>query len=184
MTQELYRHLQLCLKHEDVARQLTLRDLHLAYEQWACDSLRELTEEMEMWKWDDTLDNKWARVAMCSQMLNIPIYMPEDIKEELRGTSWARATRELRRLLHRIEVVGGSKDQWEAGVWHMDKEQWNLLWTGEQAFWKAVSHLMAAGHRHGNSQMQHNGSSCSEERRCFGRLLEPSETQDMGRSSV
>ena len=73
--------------------------------------------------------------------------MPEDIKEERRGTSWARATRELRRLRHRIEAVGGSKDQWEAGVWHMDKEQWNLLWTGEQAFWKAVPHLMAAGHR-------------------------------------
>ncbi len=35
-----------------------------------------------MWRWDDTLDNKWARVAMCSQMLNIPIDMPEDIKEE------------------------------------------------------------------------------------------------------
>ena len=92
-----------------------------------------------MWKWDDALGNKWARVAMCSQRLNIPINMPEGIKEERRGTSWARATRELRRLRHRIEAVGGSKDQWEAGVWHMDKEQWNLLWTGEQAFWKAVS---------------------------------------------
>ena len=100
-----------------------------------------------MWKWDDTLGNKWARVAMCSQRLNIPINMPEDIQEERRGTSWARDTRELRRLRHRIEAVGGSKDQWEAGVWHMDKEQWNLLWTGEQAFWKAVPHLMAAGHR-------------------------------------
>ena len=66
LTQELCRHLQRCLRHDDVARQLTLRDLHLACEQWACDSLRELTEEMEMWKWDDTLDNKWARVAMCS----------------------------------------------------------------------------------------------------------------------
>ena len=72
---------------------------------------------------------------MCSQMLNIPIGMPEDTKEERRGTSWARATRELRRLKHRIEAVGGSKDQWEAGVWHMDKEQWDLIWTGEQAFW-------------------------------------------------
>ena len=67
MAQELCRHLQRCLKHDDVARQLTLRDLHLACEQWACDSLRELTEEMEMWKWDDTLGNKWARVAMCSR---------------------------------------------------------------------------------------------------------------------
>ena len=147
MAQELCRHLQRCLKHDDVAKQLTLRDLHLACEQWAFDSLRELTEEMEMWKWDDALGNKWARVAMCSQRLNIPINMPEGIKEERRGTSWARATRELRRLRHRIEAVGGSKDQWEAVVWHMDKEQWNLLWSGEQAFWKAVPHLMAAGHR-------------------------------------
>ena len=28
----------------------------------------------------------------------------------------------------------------------MEKEQWDLLWTGEQAFWKAVPHLLAAGH--------------------------------------
>jgi hypothetical protein len=63
MPQELCRHLQRCIKHEDVARQLTLRDLSLACEQWACESLRELTEEMEMWDWDSTLDNKWARVA-------------------------------------------------------------------------------------------------------------------------
>ena len=58
MAQELCRHLQRCLKHEDVARQLTLRDLNLACEQWACESLRELTEEMEMWKWDLTLGNR------------------------------------------------------------------------------------------------------------------------------
>jgi hypothetical protein len=49
-------------------------------------------------------------------------------------------------MRHRIEAVGGSKDQWEAGVWHMDKEQWDLIWTGEQAFWKTVPHLLAAGH--------------------------------------
>jgi hypothetical protein len=38
-----------------------------------------------------------------------------------------------------------SKDQWEAGVWQMDKEQWHLLWTSEQGFWKAVPRLLAAG---------------------------------------
>jgi hypothetical protein len=63
-----YAALQRCLKHKDVARQLTLRDLNLACEQWACNSLRELTEEMEMWKWDSAQDNKWARVAKCSQL--------------------------------------------------------------------------------------------------------------------
>jgi hypothetical protein len=28
----------------------------------------------------------------------------------------------------------------------MDKEQWDLLQTGEQAFWTAVPHLLAAGY--------------------------------------
>ena len=72
--------------------------------------------------------------------------MAGDTKMERKGTSCAKATRELRRLRHRIEAVGGSKDQWEAGVWHMDKEQWDLLQTGEQAFWTAVPHLLAAGY--------------------------------------
>ena len=74
MAQELCRHLQPCLKHEDVPRQLTLRDLNLACEQWACASVQEsLREEMELWKWDLTLSNRWARVAKCMQLLNFPI---------------------------------------------------------------------------------------------------------------
>jgi hypothetical protein len=36
---------QQCLKYEDVARQLTLRDLNLACEQWACGSSQEVREE-------------------------------------------------------------------------------------------------------------------------------------------
>ena len=144
MAQELCRHLQLCLKHENVARQLTLRELNLAYKQWACGSLHELEEEMHLWKWDLMLNNRWSRVEKCMQLLNIPVELAEDAHEdnEQRGTSWASATRELRRPRHRIEEVGGRKDQWGAGVCHMDKEQWHLLWTGEQAFWQAV----AAGH--------------------------------------
>ena len=38
------------------------------------------------------------------------------IKEERRGTSWARATSELRRLRQSIEAVGGSKDQYPQQV--------------------------------------------------------------------
>jgi hypothetical protein len=121
MAQELCRHLQRCLKHEDVTRQLTLRDLNLACEQWACGSLRELKDEIEVWKWDLTLSNRWARLAKCMHRLDIPVEFVGDTNEteERRGTSWASATRELRRLRHRIEAVGGSKDQWETGVWHM-----------------------------------------------------------------
>ena len=82
LAQELCRLLQRCLKHEDVARQLTLRDLNLACEQWACESLREFTEEMEMWKWDLTLGNRWARVAKCLQLLSIPVEMAGDANKD------------------------------------------------------------------------------------------------------
>ena len=61
MTQELCSYLHRCLKHEDDARKLTLRDLNLACEQWTCGSLRELREKMGLWKWDLTLSNRWAR---------------------------------------------------------------------------------------------------------------------------
>jgi hypothetical protein len=108
--------------------------------------------------------------------------------EERRGTSWARATRELRRLRHRIEAVGGSKDQWEAGVWHMEKEQWDLLWTGEQAFWKAVPHLLAAGHHTAEELTEPRRPSTGRPykiprlmqrpRRLDGRLLIPADTRN------
>jgi hypothetical protein len=53
------------------------------------------------------------------QLLIIPVELAEDANEdkEQRGTSWASATRELRRLRHRIEAVGGSKDSGPVGGW-------------------------------------------------------------------
>jgi hypothetical protein len=68
--------------------------------------------------------NSWARVAKRMQLPSIPVEIAGGANEykERRGTSWASATRELRRLRHRIEAVGGSKDQWEAGVWQRSSE--------------------------------------------------------------
>jgi hypothetical protein len=99
MTQELCSYFHRCLKHEDVARKLTLRDLKLACEQWTCGSLRELREKMGLWKWDLTLCNRWARVAKCMQLLNIPGEFAEDANEdkEQRETSWARRVGQAQR---------------------------------------------------------------------------------------
>ena len=81
MAQELCRHLQRCLKHEDVTRQLTLRDLNLACKQWACGSLRELKDEMEVWKWDLALSNRLSRLAKCMHRLDIPVECVGDTNE-------------------------------------------------------------------------------------------------------
>ena len=148
MAQELCRHLQRSVKHDDVAKQIAQWDLDQTLETWACASLQDLQQEMGLWKWDQTLGTKWTRVAKCMQLLHMKIeWGPADAEREaVGGTSWAEATRELRRLRCRIEAMGGSKSSWEDGVWHMEKEQWKLLWDGEKAFWEAVPKLVAAGH--------------------------------------
>jgi hypothetical protein len=40
---------------------------------------------MELWKWDLKLGNKWARVAKCMQLLNIPVEIAGDANEEKEG---------------------------------------------------------------------------------------------------
>ena len=57
MTQELYRHIQRCLQHEDVTLQITLRELEEAKTGKLCISFEDLQDEMELWKWDDVRDN-------------------------------------------------------------------------------------------------------------------------------
>ena len=147
MAQELCRHLQRCIKHDDVAKQIAQHDLDQALDQWACSSLDDLQQEMGLWEWNQTLQTKWTRAAKCMQLLKMPFaWEPARLDEETSmGTSWAKATRELRKLRQRVEAMGGNQLSWEAGVWHMDKEQWKLVWEGEAAFWRIVPKLMAAG---------------------------------------
>jgi hypothetical protein len=64
----------------------------------------------------------------------------EDTEHEGKRLSWATTTRSLRRLKARIVKVGGKRDQ------------------------------PSPRNKHGNLQMHHNGSSCSEELKCFGTL--------------
>jgi hypothetical protein len=47
-------------------------------------------------------------------------------------------------------------------VWHMDKEQWHLLWTGEQAFSKVVPRLLAVGHCTAEEQTEPRKSSTGQ----------------------
>jgi hypothetical protein len=53
------------------------------------------------------------------QLLNIPVDIAGDANEdkewEQRGTTWASATRELRRLRHRIEAAGRVKTSGRLG---------------------------------------------------------------------
>ena len=109
MAQELCRHLQRSIKHDDVAKQIAQWDLDQTLEKWVCASLHDLQQEMALWTWDQAGGTKWARAAKCMPLLCMEAgWSPEEKQqEETEGTSWEQATRELRKLRRRIEVMGG-----------------------------------------------------------------------------
>ena len=147
LAQELQSHLQRSLMHEDVARQITIRELEQAKTQWACTSFADMRQEMELWSWDQANSNPWARMAKCYQLLNMDIELPlEEDNANGRRVGWAAATRPLRRLKQRIDRVGGRYAAWDTHDWDIDEKQWELLWTGEKAFWRGVKLLVAAGY--------------------------------------
>ena len=53
LTQKLLLHAKRCMRHEDESKNMMLPGLNRTLDEWLCDSIVELIEEMELWKWDD-----------------------------------------------------------------------------------------------------------------------------------
>ena len=154
MTQELYRHIQRCLQHEDVTLQITLRELEEAKTGKLCKSFEDLQDEMELWKWDDVRGNRWTRLSKCAQLLGIRIEGHDVGENDEERVSWAEATRSIRRLRSRLHDMQWSENQWSEEVWNdkeqsntaqMTQRQWNLLWRGEEMFRKHTKALGRTG---------------------------------------
>ena len=77
--------------------------------------------------------------------------------EELKGPSWAGATRRLRQVLKRVRDIGKDDARWETEVWpppshgdatnrwHIEGNTWRAAWAGEQRFWSIARKLHKAG---------------------------------------
>ena len=60
--------------------------------------------------------------------------------------SWASATRSLRKSKQRIMAVGGKRTIPQHETWRLDDaSQWEVLWAGEDAFWKNAASIRATG---------------------------------------
>jgi hypothetical protein len=71
----------------------------------------------------------------------------EEREHEGKRLSWATATRSLRRLKARIVKVGGKRDQPKEQAWRLeDAAQWELLFQGEEVFWKKAGAIRRAGY--------------------------------------
>ena len=45
----------------------------------------------------------------------------------------------------RLEAVRGKQFHWDTDTWHMERDQWNLVWEGERRFWEIVPKLLERG---------------------------------------
>ena len=111
-----------------------------------CHTTHELYYEMELWQWDEVQHNRWARALKASHRVGVrPIWYVEEAEQEGKRLSWA--TRSLRRLKARITKVGGKKDQPKEQEWQLeDAAQWELLFQGEEVFWKTAGAIRAEGY--------------------------------------
>jgi len=70
LTQELLLHAERCMRHDDVVREILLAESNLILDEDLCDTLAEVIEEMELWKWDDATGDFWSRLAKALQQGN------------------------------------------------------------------------------------------------------------------
>jgi len=149
LTQELLLHAERCMRHEDESKKIMLAGLNRTLDKWLCDSFAELTEEMELWKWDDASGDFWSRLAKALQQSNISVTWSEQLDSRLASVhttgkmSWATATRSIRECKMRI---GGSHLDTNSEVWGLDQTTWELMLAGEAAIRKSIPALRQAGY--------------------------------------
>jgi hypothetical protein len=146
MAQELCNNIRRCLVHDDVTKSIAVQELQRAKDEWMCHTLHEFCDEMELWQWNEVQHNRWARTLKASHRVGVrPIWFVEELEQEGQRLSWATATRSLRRLKARIVRVGGKRDQpVKELAWKLeDAAQWELLFQGEEVFWKTAGAIRA-----------------------------------------
>jgi len=112
IAQELCNNIWRCLVHDHVAKSIAIQELQRAKDEWMCNTLNELYNEMELWQWNEVHHNRWARSLKASSQVGVrPMWYVVETENEGKRLSWATATRSLRKLKARIIKVGGKREQ-------------------------------------------------------------------------
>ncbi len=131
-----------------MAKSITIQELQRAKDEWMCNTLNELYDEMELWQLNEVQHNRWARALKASNQVGVrPMWYVDEPENGGKRLSWATATRSLRKLKARIIKVGGKREQPKEQAWRLeDAAQWELLFQGEEVFWKTAGAVRIAGH--------------------------------------
>ena len=63
LTQTLLQHVDQCMRHEDVVKNIMLANVARALIEWHCNSFTDLIDEMELWDWNVANKDFWSRLA-------------------------------------------------------------------------------------------------------------------------
>jgi len=151
-------HVERALLHDDATRTCMLGMLEDAKAHSACLTFQDMQEEMHLWDWNQARPNVWLRFAKCLQELGTEAEVSSlrEATEDDVAWSWARATRQLRAALQRIQQTSTSVEAWQAHwptekqgaqAWSLECRQWTAAVRGMKIFWPTVRALMRAGAR-------------------------------------
>jgi hypothetical protein len=75
------------------------------------------------------------------------MWLLDELEDGGKKLSWATGTRSLRKLRARITHVVGKREQPREQTWRLeDAAQWELLFRGEEVFWKVAGAIRTAGY--------------------------------------
>ena len=80
--QEICAHLERCLRHDDVLKQITLMDLEEAKRKWWCNSFPDLQEEAKLRSWNEATSNKWLLAAKCLSLTGLKAHWFSEVVGE------------------------------------------------------------------------------------------------------
>ena len=129
-------------------RALTIQELQRAKDECMCNTINELYDEMELWQLNAVQHNRWGRALKASNRVGVrPMWYTDELEDGEKKLSWATGTRSLRKLRARITHVVGKQEQPREQTWRLeDAAQWELLFRGEEVFWKSAKAQRKAGH--------------------------------------
>jgi hypothetical protein len=111
IAQELCNNITRCLVHDDVVKSITIQELQRAKDEWMCNTINELYDEMELWQWNKVQHNQWARSLASNRVGVRPMWYLDELEDGGKQLSWATATRSLWKLKAWIIKVGGKREQ-------------------------------------------------------------------------
>ena len=120
------RHIERALRHDDVTRQIIIKELQSALNLWMCTNWQDLVEEADLRSWEEARHNIFLRMAKSGNVCKMrEPELPECVFGAVaEGISLMADTRQLQRAANRWrEMSGDWQQEPEQPSWDLTQEQ-------------------------------------------------------------